>query len=523
MAPRGQKSQVLKKYSNLVRGLWAPLAFVCAHALAIALSPAHERATASRVFQISAPLLAAFVAMRRCRAVGWRPSDGWSMVALAFSLWALGMMVPQLRDRTTTGSVLVDYSDILLFVMYAVPLTWIVATPFRHRDASAIQLVDGLLAFALGVLFFELTIVLIRQTADQDVALSWLFDVENVFLCVGLSARSWAASSAAERRLFQPLLVFALLYVVAAAYNNHITELSLHIDSGSYFDLIVPLPFVVFAEFVWTARAQPTAARRALARRTRYVRSASPWLLCVAVLGTGLALARYQYAAGAAGVLVAVAGYGLRNVVREVRHLELRARQRKQQLAVQELALTDALTGVANRRALDEAFEREWKRSLRSGRPLGVLLIDIDYFKLLNDTSGHQAGDQCLRSVALGLRRALQRPDDFLGRFGGEEFVALLPDTDEHGCERVAESLRQAVIDLQLSNAGAPSSKVTISIGAACEAPRPGRERADLLRAADEAVYAAKRGGRNRVCLAWLAPPAPQSVGHEAGTATQRL
>ena len=323
-------------------------------------------------------------------------------------------------------------------------------------------------------------------------------------MLAGLALRCWAASSVAERRLFQPLLTYAAIYFVVAAFNNHVVTLELQLDTGTYFDLLLPMPFLVFAASLLAGRARPQAARRALALRTRYVRSASPLLLCLAVLGTGLALARYEYAVGVVGVLGAVIGYGLRNVLREVRQREQRKSLRREQLATQALTLTDALTGVPNRRALDKALEREWKRGLRSGRPLGVLLMDVDHFKLLNDTSGHQAGDDCLREVAQGLQRSLHRPDDLLARYGGEEFVVVLPDTDEHGCERVAESLRQAVFDLQLPNAGAASGRVTISVGAACEMPRPERDRAALLKAADEAVYAAKRSGRNRVALAWL-------------------
>ena len=497
------------------------LAFAGVHALAIAASPSRIAPLVSQGFLCAAPLLATSAAVLRCRATSWRPSDGWSMAALAFLLWALGMAVPALADRGVTGWVVVDYGDILLFVMYAVPLTWVVATPFRHRDRPAIQAVDAVLATVLGGLFFTLIIAVVRRAgADTQASsryLCWLFDVENLFLPAGLALRYWAASSIGERRLFGALLGYALVYAASAGFNNHVTALLLQLDQGSYLDLTLPLPFVLFAAMASRANARTAAPRRVLALRVRYVRSASPWLLCVAVLGAGLALARYEYALGVAGVGVGVLGYGVRNLLREVQFLEQRRRLRDQQLAAQALTLVDPLTGVPNRRAHDEAFAREWKRALRSGRPLGVLLIDIDFFKRLNDTLGHQAGDACLREVAQAMRGALHRPDDRLARYGGEEFVALLPETDRDGCAQVAEALRAAVAALQLANPGATSGQVTISVGAACETVRPDRERAGLLQAADEAVYAAKHGGRNRVVFAWAAASDPEPAAATPG------
>lgn len=166
------------------------------------------------------------------------------------------------------------------------------------------------------------------------------------------------------------------------------------------------------------------------------------------------------------------------------------------------LSETDMLTGVANRRKFDETFEKERKRAQRNGAHLCVLFIDIDKFKIFNDTYGHAAGDDCIREVAQALSAALKRPADLVARYGGEEFAIILPDTAADNAASVAETIRQAISDLKLEHSGGPSGIVTISIGVA-GAKLDGRsDGTKLLIAADEALYRAKETGRNRVCVA---------------------
>ncbi|MDR7277568.1 diguanylate cyclase [Catenuloplanes atrovinosus] len=162
------------------------------------------------------------------------------------------------------------------------------------------------------------------------------------------------------------------------------------------------------------------------------------------------------------------------------------------------LAVTDPLTGLANRRRLTEVLEEAWRRSVRPGMPLAVALIDIDRFKLLNDFYGHQAGDECLRQVARTLVRAV-RDTDTVARFGGEEFVAVLPGADRETAVVVAERMRAAVAALAHEHELSEHGVVTVSVGVAAAVPdRVGRHES-LIKLADEALYAAKRDGRNRV------------------------
>ncbi len=160
----------------------------------------------------------------------------------------------------------------------------------------------------------------------------------------------------------------------------------------------------------------------------------------------------------------------------------------------------DGLTRVANRRRFDEAFEEEKGRSIRSGNPLSILMIDIDLFKAYNDAYGHLQGDDVLRLVAKTLEKSLRRPGDLLARWGGEEFVALLPDTDMDGAYIVAEQLRKAIQDLGIVHEQSSIKRViTVSIGAATSVPGDQSSYRNLLQWADEAMYRAKDLGRNRV------------------------
>ncbi len=166
------------------------------------------------------------------------------------------------------------------------------------------------------------------------------------------------------------------------------------------------------------------------------------------------------------------------------------------------LSTLDGLTGIVNRRYFEEYFAREWTRSVRTGEPLSLIMCDIDYFKYYNDTYGHLKGDECLRQVAEALKNAVNRAGDLVARFGGEEFIVVLPETDLEGAVKVAEVLRDKVASLKIEHEKSlVSNYLTISLGVATAIPSREDAAMELISSADAALYQAKKEGRNRVSL----------------------
>jgi two-component system, chemotaxis family, response regulator WspR len=195
----------------------------------------------------------------------------------------------------------------------------------------------------------------------------------------------------------------------------------------------------------------------------------------------------------------------LARTVDELRMAKLEVEQKNELLeeanvGLKTLSARDGLTGIPNRRTLEETLQSEWDRARRSGASLAVALLDLDHFKDLNDAAGHLAGDDCLRQVAGYLQSTLRRSADTVARFGGEEFALVLPATDMEGARRVAEDLRRGLEALSLPHPTAAQGVVTLSAGVAATRPSGGGTLEDLLGAADRALYRAKAEGRNRVC-----------------------
>jgi diguanylate cyclase (GGDEF)-like protein len=171
-------------------------------------------------------------------------------------------------------------------------------------------------------------------------------------------------------------------------------------------------------------------------------------------------------------------------------------------------AYMDGLTGVHNRRHFDEQLAAEWGRAVRSNGALSVVLLDVDFFKRYNDRYGHQAGDDCLRRVAATIKASLKRSGDQVARYGGEEFVCMLPETDLAAAMQVAQTIRQAILALQIEHADSVAAPVvTVSLGVCSKSSSASGSAERLLKLADAQLYAAKGGGRNQVCGVELTAP----------------
>jgi diguanylate cyclase (GGDEF)-like protein/PAS domain S-box-containing protein len=189
----------------------------------------------------------------------------------------------------------------------------------------------------------------------------------------------------------------------------------------------------------------------------------------------------------------------IRDISLRIEHEETLKSERQK---AQALAWTDSLTGLSNRRAFDERLAAEWIFASQHQAPLSLLLLDVDHFKSYNDTYGHQMGDEALRRVALAIGECARLSGDLAARYGGEEFVVVLPRADAARAWEVAERIRAQVEDLQLEHSRSESGIVTLSIGVSSADRVAGTDAETLLAAADGALYAAKRGGRNRISFA---------------------
>jgi diguanylate cyclase (GGDEF)-like protein len=243
--------------------------------------------------------------------------------------------------------------------------------------------------------------------------------------------------------------------------------------------------------------------------RVRGTNSESTWSEREARIGIRILPPAWQtwwayllYAAAVIGLLYIAGeirtGAVLKQKVKELRKTkdELASANRKHEL----LSLMDELTGVPNRRHFNDILTREWHSAARTGKPLSVLMLDLDFFKAYNDSNGHLAGDECLRKAAEAIRATLDRPRDLVARFGGEEFIVLLPETDEEGAIQVSERIRCAVQKLAIPHGASEAGPVlTVSVGAATAIPSVTDSPDECIRQADAALYRAKAAGRNTV------------------------
>jgi len=471
----------------------AALYIVC-HGLALVLLPGHAQAV-SFSFLIGAPLFAALACLRRMHRSDARV--GWFALAVGMLLWAGGMALNMYQEIGLGTPDATPGASMLFYVLYGVPLTFAMAHP-RHEPWYLI-LIDGALALLLGYMFFVHTFSFATLSDAPEPGLGSLrmmFDIENLFIAVFALVRYLASEDAPRRVFFRALTLYAWLYMAMAFYINHFAT---DASYGGPSDLLIDLPFLLLA--VMALRDDPERGDATRRRLALAVRAGSPLILPAALLVVSAVMVKAHPYLAVVGFALATLGSGLRGVVMQVRGME-----RQDQLDV--LTRVDALTGVANRRAFDQALQAEWSRARRSGQGMALLMVDIDHFKAFNDRFGHPLGDACLRAVATALSGCATRGTDVVARYGGEEFAVVVSGTTRDGALALAETMRLAVERLRLATTDPVGSVgATISIGVAHVALITSVDPGALLAATDAALYDAKRAGRNRVVEGRLPEP----------------
>jgi diguanylate cyclase (GGDEF)-like protein len=379
-----------------------------------------------------------------------------------------------------------------------IPILLSIASDFNRKDSPVIRWIDLAIGLTLGSLFTaQLLFPAGAQSASavaSILSVNRLIDFEDAFLLICAALQFLSSDGVEDRRYAYVFFFYMGVTAPLLAVRNRLAASHPSLIWDFALD-ILPLVFILLA-----LNPMPRWVRdfRASDRVVHLVRGGSPLFMSLALTLLGIGVSGSHFYLGTAGVLLGIIGYGLRNAVIHGKLLQTEERLVSAHMALELEASRDSLTGIPNRRVFDQTLSREWRSATRNGAPLAVLMIDIDLFKGLNDAYGHQRGDECLIAVARAIQELLPRSGDLVGRYGGEEFAVILPGTSIAGAQAVAERLRFGIVQLAISNPGSQYGCVTISIGVAVADAASVPDLTSLLRAADEALYRAKRTGRNR-------------------------
>jgi len=297
--------------------------------------------------------------------------------------------------------------------------------------------------------------------------------------------------------------------VALKAITNHLEEIDIHplvAENGS--DAVElyrnERPDIVLLDIIL-----PDTTGYEIAKKIRQLQNKDDWtaIIFLSVMAKDEDLARGIEVGGDDYIMKPVGSVVLQAKIRAMYRLvqmqralvKLTGQLNSANQELQRLSMTDGLTGIANRRMFDQSVGREWRRCMRLKKPISIVMLDVDNFKLYNDRYGHPTGDDCLRAIADELSRCAPRPGDLVARYGGEEFVMILGDTDEDGASWVANRICQRVAGLELPHEGSKYGVVTVSCGVSSVHPARDQAVETLIQSADNALYQAKFKGRNGV------------------------
>ena len=203
------------------------------------------------------------------------------------------------------------------------------------------------------------------------------------------------------------------------------------------------------------------------------------------------------------GFILGAVDYITKPFISEIVELRVKSQAKivEQMKKIEHLSMTDQLTGLPNRRCFDTRFNSDWGRALREQTPISVLIMDVDNFKKYNDSFGHQQGDFALQSFGKVISKTLKRPGDFAARWGGEEFIVLLPDTNASGAIYIAEEIRRNIEEMTIPSDDEKAAKITVSIGVNTREHGDSDDKKVFFIRADDALYASKEKGRNTVSI----------------------
>jgi diguanylate cyclase (GGDEF)-like protein len=502
------------KRTTVQKLLTSAIAAVLALHVILILVLGQQSVPESRLCIAVIPFLAAVCLLWRAHRLPTRERLSWQLLSLALLFWAAGQVVEILIGRSTAASNLsVDLSD-FFYITAAFPVLLAISGTREAESIRAVFYLDAaqiLLALVLTyVLLFQ-----IQLPPDQaTIVMARIYAAECSLLAISTIVRLVSWSTLEERRRVRTLCAVVWIYLPIELGMDYATK-NWNLRAGTLLDLLWSVPFVYAA---WQALHLPID-ESAAGRRSRFVRgrmlveSLCPMLVTTGVFALAASVANQHGLLALSAIFVLLLVQGLHAGVVQVKYLAgqdlLLERERALKdanSALEELSMLDPLTGISNRRRFSVALEDAWNRALRKQEAIAVLMIDVDFFKRINDLHGHAYGDECLTEIAKILSHQTRRSNDLLARYGGEEFTLLLPETSETAALAVAERMHAAVYTMGILNDASPfDHRLTVSVGIGVTTPGPGMNQSGLMEIADQALYEAKRLGRNRICMKTIA------------------
>ena len=428
-----------------------------------------------------------------------------------------GVIYYNILTHSSTHTLGTNYTD-LLIVLSMAPNLIVLSQPNGRPHSRLFFWVDSmqivLLAYLVYLRLFGVIPFTPKAVAPVSAqTMTILMIAFNVFILILMALRYLGGVTPDERRFFGTWSIFSANSLCLITLYNIVAGTS---DSATYYELIVALSnYIGFGLFLSLPleRKEGGIIHRS-SSIAEILNIVCPAFFTLALLAMGIDAARHYFVFGMGAIAVAFILHMIRSTILQkiYEHSQQALQAARDQLET--MSLTDGLTGVANRRCFDRTLESEWNRAVRTGESLSLMMIDIDYFKRLNDRYGHQAGDNCLVGVARALRGCLPRSGDLLARYGGEEFAVILPNTNTEGTSVVAEKMQEAVRGLAVENESSIGLYVTLSIGVATHRFPTNFTLLQLLEETDKALYGAKENGRDRVevarmpALVFSMPPA---------------
>lgn len=485
---------------------FASVAYLFLHALAIKLA-GHSAMRVSYIFEIAPLPLVIAVCLWRSRQCTGTSRSRWRLVALAFSFWSAGLIITMLQEAFLIGHDAMSLTGDFVFFIYGVPILVALSLSGHDRGFRPVFMLDALQSCMTAVLAYFVVFNVcpfahLKPAIITPLFLITTYDSENVFLFLA-SVLPLLASPEGEEKTFQHILcIFFAVYAVVIGICNHLS-IAWNLSTGTGIDVYSNIPFLLFLILMITVPVkEPAQSTPVYGSVALFAKNASPIFFTIAVLAMAAYITTKQPYFGIALISFSLLIYCFRATILQTGYFRMQLALHEANGKLEQLSLLDPLTGVRNRRGLERALVLACERAERTGEPLCLLMLDIDYFKALNDRYGHVYGDECLVRIASELEQNLNRSHDTLARFGGEEFAIVLPRTDLESATRVAEKLRSAVLELFIPNESEIGHFVSLSAGIACYGSVSDKLPQSLIRRADQALYQAKHNGRNRIEVA---------------------